>query len=91
VPALRRVCARSLVPRAAVRAQKFQHLEVPALRRTCARPFVTPEAILAHPLQYFELSLRRRQVAQAFVFVFFVFPQVTVVQLTVLMHELQRA
>ena len=55
VPVLRRLRARILVPRSAVRASPLQHLEVPALRRIRARKLVPRAAVCARPLQHLEV------------------------------------
>ena len=58
--------ARAFVPRAAVRAQPLQHLEVPAQSRRRARVPVPRPAVRAQHLQLFELSAPRRCLTKEF-------------------------
>ena len=60
VPVLRRLRARILVPRSAVRASPLQHLEVPALRRILARPPAPRASVRVQPLKHLELPAQRR-------------------------------
>ena len=69
MPALRRICTRPIVPRAAVRAQPLQHLKVAALCRASAKKLLVPHAaaVGAQPLHHLEMSALRRLRARIFV------------------------
>ena len=63
---IRRRVRRALVPRASIRVQPLQHLEVPSLRRLNARFRAPWTAVRACPLQHLEVPARRRVSARAF-------------------------
>ena len=55
-----RIVARHAAPRASVRAQPLQHLEIPPQRRFRARQFVPRAVVRARPLQHLEVPAVRR-------------------------------